>query len=156
MDLYMMRPLLCLVSTANDLAVLGQLLLNEGSYGGREYLNSETVKLFTKAQYGTHRGLGFDTADPRSRSAFSRVIPKKTYGHTGFTGTCFWVDPENELVYVFLSNRLHPSAKNRRFLRKRIRERIQRVIYEALETEENAWPELALLQRAADGGVSQD
>ncbi len=145
-----------LFSTANDLAVLGQLLLNEGSYGGREYLNSETVKLFTKAQYGTHRGLGFDTADPRSRSAFSRVIPKKTYGHTGFTGTCFWVDPENELVYVFLSNRLHPSAKNRRFLRKRIRERIQRVIYEALETEENAWPELALLQRAADGGVSQD
>ena len=138
-----------LFSTANDLAVLGQLLLNKGSYGGREYLSPETVKLFTRAQYGTHRGLGFDTADPRSRSAFSRVIPKKTFGHTGFTGTCFWVDPENELVYVFLSNRLHPSAKNRRFLRKRIRERIQRVIYDALETEENSWPELALLQRAS-------
>ncbi len=145
-----------LFSTANDLAVLGQLLLNEGSYGGRSYLSPETVKLFTRAQYGTHRGLGFDTADPRSRSAFSRVIPKKTFGHTGFTGTCFWVDPENELVYVFLSNRLHPSAKNRRFLRKRIRERIQRVIYEALETEENAWPELALLQRASDVDVTQD
>lgn len=138
-----------LFSTANDLAVLGQLLLNEGSYGGRQYLNPETVKLFTRAQYGTHRGLGFDTADRRSRSAFSRVIPSETFGHTGFTGTCFWVDPENDLVYVFLSNRLHPSAKNRRFLRKRIRERIQRVIYDALETEENSWPELALLQRSS-------
>lgn len=136
-----------LFSSANDLAVLGQLLLNKGSYGGRKYIEPETVELFTRAQYGTHRGLGFDTADPRSRSAFSRVIPEETFGHTGFTGTCFWVDPENELVYVFLSNRLHPSAKNRRFLRKKIRERIQRVIYDALDTEENTWPALAASQR---------
>lgn len=143
-----------LFATANDLAVLGQLLLNKGSYGGRQYLNPKTVELFTRAQYGTHRGLGFDTADPRSRSAFSRVIPKETFGHTGFTGTCFWVDPENELVYVFLSNRLHPSAKNRRFLRKKIRERIQRVVYDALDTQENAWPGLALLQSSPNSPLA--
>jgi len=134
-----------LFSNSDNLAIVAQLLLNQGSYGGRQFIKAETVKQFTKAQYGTHRGLGFDTADPRSRSAFSRVVPTETFGHTGFTGTCLWADPENDIVYVFLSNRLHPSAKNRRFLRRKIRERIQEVVYDALGSEDNFWPNLALL-----------
>lgn len=134
-----------LFSNSDNLAIISQLLLDKGSYGGRQFINPETIKQFTKSQYGTHRGLGFDTADPRSRSAFSRVVPTETFGHTGFTGTCLWVDPENDIVYVFLSNRLHPSAKNRRFLRRKIRERIQEVVYDALGSEDELWPDLALL-----------
>jgi CubicO group peptidase (beta-lactamase class C family) len=134
-----------LFSNSDNLAIISQLLLDKGSYGGREFIKQKTVDQFTKAQYGTHRGLGFDTAGPRSRSAFSRVVPTETFGHTGFTGTCLWVDPENDIVYVFLSNRLHPSAKNRRFLRRKIRERIQEVVYDALSSEDDLWPDLALL-----------
>lgn len=142
-----------LFANANDLAVIAQLLLNKGSYGGQQFILPRTVEQFSKAQSGTHRGLGFDTASPKSRSAFSHVVPSVTYGHTGFTGTCIWIDPENDLVYIFLSNRLHPSSRNKAFLRKKIRERIQEVVYDALNTEHSSWPEAATL---ANQGVEDE
>ncbi|MBV6655006.1 MAG: serine hydrolase, partial [Mameliella sp.] len=65
-----------------------------------------------------------------------------TYGHTGFTGTCVWVDPDEELIFIFLSNRIHPDRGNRKLFTLKVRERIHNVIYDALDTFEPDWPEL--------------
>lgn len=119
-------------SNAQDLGVLFQMLLNKGSYGGRKYLKPETVDLFTKAQYRTHRGLGFDTRTGRRPPSCSAKASAKTYGHTGFTGTCVWVDPKEELIFIFLSNRITPSAKNKKLFKTKLRSRIHNIVYEAL------------------------
>ncbi|MEM6800480.1 MAG: serine hydrolase [Bacteroidota bacterium] len=120
-----------LFSNANDLAILGQLLLNKGKYGGKQYLSQETVDLFTHRQRG-HRGYGFDMPPRNHRYIVAESAPYSTYGHTGFTGTAFWVDPENELVFIFLSNRVHPSERNFKINELRIRQRVQQVVYDAL------------------------
>ena len=101
-------------STTNDLAVLAQMWLNGGEYDGKRYLNQETVDLFTRAQPNSHRGLGFNKPSLNT-SAFGCAdsAPQSTYGHTGFTGTCIWVDPDNEIIFIFLSNRVHPTVNNR-------------------------------------------
>ncbi|MEL6672306.1 MAG: serine hydrolase [Bacteroidota bacterium] len=121
-----------LFSNASDLAILGQMLLNGGSYGGVRYLRDSTVKLFTQRQRG-HRGYGFDKPPKTTQYVVGESATLKTYGHTGFTGTCFWVDPENELVYIFLSNRIHPSVNNNRINELRLRQRVHQVIYDAME-----------------------
>ena len=95
-----------LFSNAEDLVILLQMLLNEGTYGDRSYLNPETIELFTEARHGNHRGLGFDKPHSSNRSGRAYEINSSAFGHTGFTGTCAWVDPANDLVYVFLSNRV--------------------------------------------------
>lgn len=120
-----------LFSNAYDLALLGQMWLNKGTYGGKFYLSSSTIKLFTGPQKDSHRGLGFDKASLRGINA--PEAPYSTFGHTGFTGTCIWVDPENEIVFVFLSNRVHPNQKNWRINRYDIRENIHSVIYQAMK-----------------------
>lgn len=123
-----------LFSTANDLAKLGQMLLQEGSYGGYRYYKPQTVKLFTqKAFENSRRGLGWDKptqSDPNGPT--SLYASPKTFGHTGFTGTCIWVDPEFNVVYVFLSNRVHPDMTNNKLINANIRSRIQDVIYESI------------------------
>lgn len=123
-----------LFANAEDLAVLFQMLLNEGYYGDRQYLKPETIDLFTTADKGNHRGYGFDTAHPDSRSAFAESASQRSFGHTGFTGTCVWADPDNDLVFVFLSNRINPSVRNKKLFKNRIRERIHQVVYDALDT----------------------
>jgi CubicO group peptidase (beta-lactamase class C family) len=120
-----------LFSNANDLAILGQMLLNKGKYGGKEYLSEEVVELFTSRQKG-HRGYGFDMPPATYEYIVAESAPYTTYGHTGFTGTSFWVDPENDLVFIFLSNRVHPSERNFKINELRIRQRVQQVIYDAL------------------------
>jgi CubicO group peptidase (beta-lactamase class C family) len=123
-----------LFSNANDLAVLMQMLLNKGSYGGVKYLNPETVRLFTtRAKGSTRRGIGFDlgAADKNVVTNLSKMASDPTFGHTGFTGTCAWADPEKNIVYVFLSNRTYPSSNNWRLAKGDYRERIQTAIYEA-------------------------
>ncbi|MEM7656968.1 MAG: serine hydrolase [Bacteroidota bacterium] len=120
-----------LFSNANDLAILFQMLLNGGEYGGRRYLADSTVQLFTQRQRG-HRGFGFDKPPRNSDYIVAQSAPAESYGHTGFTGTCVWVDPEHDLVYVFLSNRIHPSVKNYRINELRVRQRIHQVIYESM------------------------
>ncbi|NDW18373.1 glycoside hydrolase [Dysgonomonas sp. 216] len=124
-----------LFSNANDLAKLYQMWLNKGEYGGERYLSSETCKLFTTAKSAkSRRGLGFDKPEGRNNksSPCSPQTPLNTYGHTGFTGTCFWIDPDNNLIYIFLSNRIYDSRTNRGLMELNIRSRIQEEIYNAL------------------------
>jgi CubicO group peptidase (beta-lactamase class C family) len=123
-----------LFSNANDLAKVGQMLLQNGTYGGVQYYRPETVSLFTRKQYDTsRRGLGWDKPLQSDwNSPTSLYASPSTFGHTGFTGTCVWVDPEFGLVYVFLSNRVHPDMNNNKLLSANIRSRIQDTIYQAI------------------------
>lgn len=122
-----------LFSDANDLAIYGQMLLNRGKYGGVQFLKPETVDLFTSKQSLTsRRGLGFDRHDPDgSKSYPSSLANESVYGHTGYTGTCIWIDPKNQLVYIFLSNRVHPQVSPK-LGALNIRSRIQDAIYQAI------------------------
>lgn len=123
-----------LFSTANDMAILFQMVLNGGKYGGKQYFKKGTIDLFT-ARYSnvSRRGLGFDRWDPdRSNRYPSDLASDKTYGHTGYTGTCVWVDPEYNLIYIFLSNRVHPQVSGK-LTSLRIRPRIQDAIYQAIK-----------------------
>ncbi|MDO5523031.1 MAG: glycoside hydrolase family 3 N-terminal domain-containing protein [Bacteroidia bacterium] len=125
-----------LFSNANDLAKLSQMWLNGGEYGGERFLSEETVNLFTKTKSpNSRRGLGFDKPDPRRSSSgpTSPLTPISVFGHTGFTGTCFWIDPENKITYIFLSNRVFPERSPNRLSRLKIRERIQDEIYKAIK-----------------------
>lgn len=125
-----------LFSNANDLAKVLQLYLNNGSYGGEQFLSPETIRLFTQNKSpNSRRGLGFDKPAPGNiqGSPCGQLTPASVYGHTGFTGTCFWVDPDNQLIYIFLSNRIHPSRENRRLSSLDIRTRIQDAIYKAID-----------------------
>ena len=123
-----------LFSSTNDLAILYQMLLNRGSYGGTEYFKPATVDMFTAKQSDvSRRGLGFDRWDPESTKGYpSRLASPQTFGHTGYTGTCVWVDPKYNLVYIFLSNRVNPGV-SAKLIELNIRGRIQDVIYEAIE-----------------------
>jgi len=125
-----------LFSTAEELAVIFQMLLNNGAYAGRQIIQPETVELFTSNQHGNHRGLGFDKPSDYNRASRARELSASTFGHTGFTGTCAWADPENQLIYIFLSNRIHPDPENRQIYREEVRRRIHEVIYDALDTYE--------------------
>ncbi|SDP85530.1 CubicO group peptidase, beta-lactamase class C family [Mucilaginibacter sp. OK268] len=122
-----------LFGSANDVAILYQMLLNRGTYGGTQYFKPEVVDLFTSKQSAvSRRGLGFDRWDPiEDRHYPSKLASPQTYGHTGFTGTCIWVDPKYNLVYIFLSNRVHPDVSNK-LGSLNIRPRIQDVVYEAI------------------------
>ncbi|MDR0422409.1 MAG: serine hydrolase [Proteiniphilum sp.] len=125
-----------LFSSAGDLAKLCQMWLNGGEYGGERYLSEETVRLFTTARSSvSRRGLGFDKPDPKNSrySPTSPGAPLEVYGHTGFTGTCFWVDPAHNMIYIFLSNRVNPSRTPNRHSALNIRERIQEELYHALK-----------------------
>ena len=122
-------------SNANDCAILFQMLLNNGTYGGEQYFKPETVALFTTKQSDvSRRGLGFDMWDPLTTHKYpSEFASPQTYGHTGYTGTCVWVDPKYNLVYVFLSNRVYPKDASNKLASLGIRSRIQDVIYKAIE-----------------------
>ena len=123
-----------LFTSANDLAILYQMILNRGTYGGVQYIKPETVDLFTSKQSTvSRRGLGFDRWDPNRSTRYPSVMASdQTYGHTGYTGTCFWVDPKYNLVYIFLSNRVNPTVTNK-LSDLGIRRRVQDAIYESIE-----------------------
>jgi len=121
-----------LFANAEDLATLFQMLLNGGNYGGNDFFESETIDYFTSSTHGNHRGLGFDKA--RYNYTASKSAARSTFGHSGFSGTCVWVDPEEELIYIFLSNRIHPNARNSELKKLRVRQRIHQVIYDALKS----------------------
>jgi len=123
-----------LFGNAIDMATLYQMLLNGGSYGGQHYIKPGTVAQFT-AKYSnvSRRGLGFDRWDPATDKKYpSEFASNQTYGHTGFTGTCVWVDPKYNLVYVFLSNRVYPNLSSK-LNSLSVRGRIQDVVYQAIE-----------------------
>ncbi|WP_421946137.1 serine hydrolase domain-containing protein [Pedobacter sp.] len=123
-----------LFSSANDLAIIYQMLLNKGTYGGEEYFKPSTVDMFTSKQSPvSRRGLGFDRWDPDTTKHYpSDLASAQTYGHTGYTGTCVWVDPSRGLVYVFLSNRVNPTVSEK-LGNLKIRGRIQDVINKAID-----------------------
>ncbi len=123
-----------LFGNANDLAKLGQMLLQKGNYGGHQFYKPETVEFFTTKQYETsRRGLGWDKPTVSDWAGPTTLLASPlTFGHTGFTGTCIWVDPTFNLVYVYLSNRVHPDMTNNKLLNANIRPRIQEVIYKAI------------------------
>lgn len=125
-----------LFSNANDLAKLCQMWLNGGEYGEERLLSEETVKLFTTSKSSTcRRGLGFDKPDKRNEknSPTCCEASAATFGHTGFTGTCFWVDPQSQLIYIFLSNRVHTTRNNSAFSKLNIRPRIFSEVYKAMQ-----------------------
>ncbi|MCX2573207.1 serine hydrolase domain-containing protein [Pedobacter sandarakinus] len=124
-----------LFASANDLAIIYQMLLNRGTYGGTQYFKPETVDMFTSKQSNvSRRGLGFDRWDPDSTKHYpSDLASPQTYGHTGYTGTCVWVDPSRGLVYVFLSNRVNPTVTEK-LSNLKIRGRIQDVINKAIDS----------------------
>lgn len=123
-----------LFASAGDLALLSQMLLNGGNFNGRQFIRPETVKLFSSRQIdGSRRGLGFDCWDPESKEGYPCTLASPaTFGHTGYTGTCVWIDPERQLVYIFLSNRLYPSPDKGKLQKLKIRPRIHDAVYEAL------------------------
>ena len=126
-----------LFSNASEVAALCQMLLDDGVYQGKRYLSAETCRTFTtQTSRISRRGLGFDKPG-KANERFSpccESAPASVYGHTGFTGTCAWVDPDNGLVYVFLSNRISPDVCNNLLMELDVRERIQETIYRALRT----------------------
>jgi beta-glucosidase-like glycosyl hydrolase/CubicO group peptidase (beta-lactamase class C family) len=122
-----------LFSTANDLAKLYQMYLNNGTYGGERYLQESTVKEFTRCQFcnnGNRRGIGWDKPDPSGDGGTAcDCVSYLSFGHAGFTGCLVWVDPKTELLYIFFSNRIHPSAENTKLVTQGQRAMVQEVFY---------------------------
>lgn len=128
-----------LFSTAEEVAAIYQMLLDGGIWQGKRYLSEETCRLFTtEKSLISRRGLGFDKPDVAivKRSPCAPSAPESVYGHTGFTGTCAWVDPGSRTVYVFLSNRVCPNVWNTKLGDMDIRTDIQELIYKSLYSEE--------------------
>ncbi len=126
-----------LFSNAYDLSLLYQMLLNGGVLNGERYLKPETIQLFTAYNSKvSRRGLGFDKPEKdnkiRREPYPSSLASPQTFGHTGFTGTCVWVDPATDLVYIFLSNRVYPTRNNNKLGQLLIRGKIQDALYRAL------------------------
>ncbi|MFZ0490588.1 MAG: serine hydrolase, partial [Salegentibacter sp.] len=130
-----------LFANANDLAKLMQMYLNMGEYGGHRYIDAATLKEFSTTQFpknDNRRGLGFDKPaleyeGPDSNTA--KDASKESFGHTGFTGTMVWMDPQEKLLYVFLSNRVLPTRDNTRLYKLNTRTQIQQVLYDAMKKE---------------------
>ena len=131
-------------SNANDLAKLMQMYLNGGTYGGIRYINDTTLNEYTKCQFcyegrENRRAAGFDKPFLQGHGGPTcDGISQNSFGHTGFTGTMAWADPDEEIVYVFLSNRVYPDAENKKLLKMNIRTDIQGVIYEAIKKGKHA------------------
>ena len=127
-----------LFSDANDLAKIMQMYLNGGEYGGIRYLDSITLKEFTRCQYcdeDNRRGIGFDKPQLEGAGPTCGCVSPLSFGHTGFTGTIAWADPDEDIVYIFLSNRVYPDAENKKLLTLSTRTRIQKVIYNSIKDE---------------------
>lgn len=124
-----------LFSNAQDLAIIFQMLLNGGEYGNRRYFSEATVDKFTSRYPKTKRALGFDMRTSRKKYLpYARSASVETFGHTGFTGTCVWADPEHDLIFVLLTNRVHPDKNNKRLARYDLRSKMHQVVYDALNT----------------------
>lgn len=127
-----------LFSNARDLAVMMQLLLNGGSANGIQFISEETIRYFTSAPFADNenrRGIGFDKPelDPEAKYYTpSKKASMSSYGHTGFTGTFAWADPANNLIVIFLSNRVYPTSDNNKLSKLNIRTEIHDLFYKAV------------------------
>ncbi|MDC9723264.1 MAG: glycoside hydrolase family 3 N-terminal domain-containing protein [Urechidicola sp.] len=125
-----------LFGNSNDIAKMMQLYLQKGYYGGERLLNTQTLETFTKRHYleeDVRRGLGFDKPqlDPEV-DATCGCVSDASFGHSGFTGTYAWADPETQIVYVFLSNRVYPTMDNNKLGEENIRTKVQQLIVDAI------------------------
>lgn len=124
-----------LFGNANDVAKIMQMYLQGGYYGGHRFLNERTIEKFNKCYFchkDVRRGVGFDKPQLKETGPTCGCVSRKSFGHSGFTGTYTWADPEEELVYVFLSNRTYPTASNTLLVKSGLRTRIQQVIYDSI------------------------
>ena len=129
-----------LFSNSMDVAKMMQLYLQKGSYGGKRYFSEQTFDDFNNCYYCSHgnrRGIGFDKPQLGDSGPTCGCASMTSFGHTGFTGTMAWADPEKEIVYVFLSNRTYPNEALNKLSKENIREDIQSVIYEAIDDSNN-------------------
>jgi CubicO group peptidase (beta-lactamase class C family) len=123
-----------LFSNAEDLSIILELLLQGGTYKNKKYLEKNTIELFTKNQIENdrknRRGLGFDKKRIISENEIypHPSLSKSSFGHTGFTGTMFWVDPEKELIFIFLTNRVHPKRNESTFYKLNVRQKLLNII----------------------------
>ena len=125
-----------LFTNANDVAKIMQMYLNGGIYGGTRFLDQATIDKFNTCYFcedEVRRGVGFDKPQLEEAGPTCGCVSMTSFGHSGFTGTLTWADPAEEIVYVFLSNRVHPSAENKKLIREGIRTKIQEAIYEAID-----------------------
>ena len=125
-----------LFSNANDVAKIMQTFLNGGVYGDERFLEEETINKYNTCYYcedNVRRGVGFDKPQLRESGPTCNCVSMMSFGHSGFTGTFAWADPEEEIVYVFLSNRTYPDPNNRKLIREDVRSEIQKVIYESID-----------------------
>jgi len=123
-----------LFSNANDLAKIMQMYLNKGSYAGEHYLSEDVINEFTSCQFcleDNRRGIGFDkpALEHQDGGPTCKCVSKLSFGHTGFTGTLAWADPETGIIFIFLSNRIHPDATNKKLLDLDIRTNIMELIF---------------------------
>lgn len=124
-----------LFSNSMDVAKIMQMYLQKGNYGGKQYFSAHTFDTFNtcyNCKEGNRRGLGFDKPQLEKSGPTCGCVSKASFGHTGFTGTMTWADPETEIVYVFLSNRTYPDAGENRLSKENIREDIQKAIEDAI------------------------
>jgi len=126
-----------LFSDAYDLAVLEQMLLNGGTMNGIRFYKKETIDFFTAYHSDiSRRGIGFDKPEknnPELKDPYPCISASpQTFGHTGFTGTCVWVDPKYNLIYIFLSNRVNPTSENPKISTLSVRGGIMEAIYKAM------------------------
>ena len=115
------------------------MLLNKGEWNGKKYLEPSTIQYFTGyASEVSRRGIGFDKPEKenyQSKDPYPcKLASSSTFGHTGFTGTCVWADPENDLLFIFLSNRVYPSRENKTYSDLNLRPKIQDAVYTILAT----------------------
>ncbi len=122
-----------LFGNANDLAKIMEMFRQKGVYADRRYLSARIIDEYTRRQYAnSRRGMGWDKPDPEENGNSSRYASFSSFGHSGFTGTSIWTDPEFGLIYVFLSNRVHPDAENFKLIESGIRTKIHDVVYESI------------------------
>ncbi len=123
-----------LFSNARDLGLLFQFLLDGGDHGGQQLLEPTTIERFIARNQYNYRALGFDRLAGGWPNVVSAGASSQTFGHLGFTGTSVWADPENDLVFVLLTNRVYPNPKRNKFRSMRIRGKVHRDVYRALDT----------------------
>lgn len=130
-----------LFGSTNDLAKIFQMYLQKGYFGGRRYISEKTISEFTRIQYPDNknrRGLGFDKPKidngvNKPEDAYPAISSSKnSFGHTGYTGTFAWADPDNQLLYIFMSNRVYPTRNNSKLYELNIRTGIHQAIYDSI------------------------
>lgn len=124
-----------LFGNAFDVGVIMQMYLQGGTYGNKKYVDSDVLNNYTKCQFcknNNRRGAGFDKPQLEEEGPTCGCVSLDSFGHTGFTGTIAWADPKEQIVYVFLSNRIYPTVENKKLIEKDVRTKIQQTIYNSI------------------------